>query len=118
MTPDLFVPRICKEFSLQVVHVSALARLLAEGATVPFIARYRKEVTGGMDEVVIASVRDRLAQLKEMEERREFVKESIKERGLMTWERERGQSTHSNKTGLHGGTGWVDLVERWLGRYG
>ena len=84
MTPDLFVPRICKEFSLQVVHVSALARLLAEGATVPFIARYRKEVTGGMDEVVIASVRDRLAQLKEMEERREFVIQSIKERGLMT----------------------------------
>ena len=32
--------------------------------------------------------------------------------------RERGQSTHSNKIGLHGGTGWVDLVERWLGRYG
>ena len=36
----------------------------------------------------------------------------------VTTERERGQSTHSNKIGLQGGTGWVDLVERWLGRYG
>ena len=51
-----WVELITKELSLQLKNVKAVAELLTEGATIPFIARYRKELTGSMDEVMIASV--------------------------------------------------------------
>ena len=60
------------------------ADLLDEGATVPFISRYRKEVTGSLDEVVITSIRDRLAQLEELDKRRKAIVESLEERELLT----------------------------------
>jgi uncharacterized protein len=62
----------------------ATVHLLEEGATVPFIARYRKEATGSLDEVAITSTRDRLAQLQEMDRRRESILKSLEERGLLT----------------------------------
>ena len=75
---------IAGELSLPVPQVRAVAELLQGGATVPFIARYRKEATGSLDEVAITSIRDRLAQLAELEERRIAILKSLEERGLLT----------------------------------
>jgi uncharacterized protein len=65
-------------------QVQATADLLSEGATVPFIARYRKEVTGSLDEVAITTIRDRLNQLMELDKRREAILKSLEERGQLT----------------------------------
>ena len=79
-----FLPKISAELGLQVHQTAATVKLLAEGGTVPFIARYRKEATGGIDEVAIAAIRDRLAQLKAIQERRSAIVKSLSERNLMT----------------------------------
>lgn len=78
--------QIAKEFSLNLKHVTALAELLAEGATVPFISRYRKELTGSMDEVMVANIRDRIEQLQELDKRREAIISSIEKQGKLTTE--------------------------------
>ncbi|MEN6625795.1 MAG: Tex family protein [Candidatus Sumerlaeia bacterium] len=78
------VIKISMELGLRVQQVAAVASLLAEDATVPFIARYRKEATGEMDEVQIAAVRDRLEQLAELDKRREAILMSLAERELLT----------------------------------
>jgi len=79
-------PKVAAELKIQQSQVAATAKLLAEGATVPFIARYRKEVTGALDEVQIADIRDRLEQLAELEKRREAILKSLVERELLTAE--------------------------------
>jgi uncharacterized protein len=76
--------RVADELQLRVEQVRATADLVADGATVPFIARYRKEVTGSLDEVAIASIRDRLAQLEALDQRRDVILGSLDERGLLT----------------------------------
>jgi uncharacterized protein len=81
--PD-HVLRLSGELSLKVHQVAATAQLLSEGATVPFIARYRKEVTGELDEVVVTTIRDRLEQLAALDERRSAIVGSLKERNLLT----------------------------------
>ena len=81
--PD-HVLRIAQELNLKVFQVAATAQLFAEGATVPFIARYRKEATGTMDEVQVTAVRDRLEQMKAVDERRAAIVSSLKERNLLT----------------------------------
>ena len=81
---ERLIARIAAELNLPASKVSATARLLGEGATVPFIARYRKEATGSLDEVAITAVRDRLAQLTELEQRREAILKSLAERQLLT----------------------------------
>lgn len=75
---------IAKELGVQPSQVRASAMLLDEGATVPFIARYRKEATGSLDEVAVTAVRDRLEQLRELDKRREAIVRSLEERGLLT----------------------------------
>lgn len=75
---------ISGELNIKEQQVQAVAELLAEGGTVPFIARYRKERTGSLDEVVITSIRDRLAQLQELDKRREAIVASLQERDLLT----------------------------------
>jgi transcriptional accessory protein Tex/SPT6 len=60
------------------------AELLDDGATIPFIARYRKEVTGSLDEVAVTAIRDRLNQLKELDDRRQSIIKSLEERELLT----------------------------------
>jgi len=65
-------------------HVAACLRMLDEGATVPFIARYRKEATGGMDEVTVHTIETRHQQLSELDKRKEFIIQTIKERGQLT----------------------------------
>ncbi|MEO5603282.1 MAG: Tex family protein [Cyclobacteriaceae bacterium] len=79
-----WIEHITKEFSLQKKYVKAVSDLLSEGATIPFISRYRKELTGSMDEVMIANVRDRLEQLKELDKRREAIITSIEKQGKLT----------------------------------
>jgi uncharacterized protein len=83
-----FILTVARELNITAHQVSATAQLLADGGTVPFIARYRKEVTGSLDEVAITAIRDRLEQLKELYARRDSILESLKERGLLTDELE------------------------------
>ncbi len=81
---DNLIRKIAEELGLDSQKVQATAGLLGEGSTVPFIARYRKEVTGSLDEVAIIRIRDRLEQLEELEKRRESILKSLKERELLT----------------------------------
>lgn len=81
---ELHIQLIAKELGVKPLQVKAAASLLDEGATVPFIARYRKEATGTLDEVAVAAVRDRLEQLRELDKRREAIIKSLEERNLLT----------------------------------
>lgn len=76
--------RIAKDIAAQPAQVHAAVALLDEGATVPFIARYRKEVTGGLDDTQLRLLEERLSYLRELEERRTTVIASIEEQGKMT----------------------------------
>ena len=78
------VKKIARELSLAEAQVLATARLLDEDATIPFISRYRKEVTGSLDEVAVTAIRDRLAQLRTLDDRRMAILKSLDERGLLT----------------------------------
>jgi uncharacterized protein len=78
------IKRMAGELSLPETGVRAVLRLLEDGATIPFIARYRKEATGSLDEVAVAAVRDRNEQLVELEKRRAAVLKSLDERELLT----------------------------------
>ncbi|MBX7242160.1 MAG: RNA-binding transcriptional accessory protein [Bacteroidia bacterium] len=75
---------IAKELNIGRNQVQAVLKLLEEGATIPFMARYRKEVTGSLDEVQLAGIRDRYSQLFQLNKRREAILESLEERGLLT----------------------------------
>ena len=78
--------KIAGELNITAKQVGAVAGLLAENATVPFIARYRKEATGSLDEVAITTIRDRLEQLGELDKRREAILESLEKQGNLTAE--------------------------------
>jgi protein Tex len=99
MNPN-HVVTISKELNLNAKQVEATATLLAEGGTVPFIARYRKEATGSMDEVAITDVRDRLTQLAELDKRREAILKSLEERDLLTDELKAQVMAAENMTAL------------------
>ena len=75
---------IAKEINIKESQVQAVAVLLEDGATIPFIARYRKEATGSLNEVDITSIRDRLNQLKELDNRRETILKSLEKHGHLT----------------------------------
>ncbi len=75
---------IASETGIKLSSVSATAKLLAEGATIPFISRYRKEATGELDEVQIQTIRDRMLQLAELDSRRATILKSLDERSLLT----------------------------------
>jgi uncharacterized protein len=83
-TAERYHLQIAAELHIGNAQVAATAQLLGEGATVPFIARYRKEVTGTLDEVQITDIRDRLSQLEELDKRREAILKSLTERELLT----------------------------------
>ncbi|MBP6382829.1 MAG: RNA-binding transcriptional accessory protein [Pseudomonadales bacterium] len=76
--------RIAAELDVGVNQVAAAVGLLDDGATVPFVARYRKEVTGGLDDVQLRALEQRLGYLRELEDRREAIVKSITEQGKMT----------------------------------
>lgn len=82
------VLKIAGELNVSPKSVEATLELLAEGGTVPFISRYRKEATGSLDEVAITKIRDRSIQLDELDKRRESIIKSIKEQGKLTAELE------------------------------
>ena len=79
---------IAKELNLSPSHVANVVKLLGEGATIPFIARYRKEMTGTMNEENVAAVQKRLEQLVELQKRKESVIASIREQDKLTPELE------------------------------
>jgi protein Tex len=79
-----WVEQASKETGQPVKYVRALAQLLAEGGTVPFIARYRKEMTGSMDEVMITTIRDRIEQLRELDKRRESIINTLEKQGNLS----------------------------------
>ncbi|QDX28691.1 Tex family protein [Dickeya poaceiphila] len=75
---------IASELQARAEQVSAAIQLLDEGNTVPFIARYRKEVTGGLDDTQLRQLESRLSYLRELEERRQTILKSIEEQGKLT----------------------------------
>ncbi len=81
---DRYPSLIAAELSLPAAGVHAVIGLLDQDATIPFIARYRKEATGSLDEVAIAAVRDRVGQLKELDARKAAIVKSLEERKLLT----------------------------------
>lgn len=76
--------KIATELGVREKQVISTVNLLDEGGTVPFISRYRKEVTGSLDEVQVAAVRDRLQQLRDLDKRKEAIIKSIDEQGKLT----------------------------------
>lgn len=96
----LHVHVVAAELSVSTKQVEATIELLDEGATVPFISRYRKEITGSMDEVQIAAIRDRFEQLRELDKRRESILKSIQEQGKLTNELEEKIRTAGTMTEL------------------
>lgn len=78
------ISKISTELNISENQVNKTLQLLDEGATMPFIARYRKEVTGNLDEVQISAIRDRMHQLRELDKRKEAVLKSISEQGKLT----------------------------------
>ena len=78
------IAKIADELRIAIGQVKATASLLADGATIPFIARYRKEATGSLDEVAIVAIRDRLEELEELDKRRTNILKSLEERSLLT----------------------------------
>ncbi|MAC33155.1 MAG: RNA-binding transcriptional accessory protein [Haliea sp.] len=92
--------RLAEELSVAERQVAAAVALLDEGATVPFIARYRKEVTGGLDDTQMRLLDERLRYLRELDERREAIIKSIDEQGKLTPELSRALGEAETKNRL------------------
>jgi uncharacterized protein len=84
-----FAEMIARELNLQPWQVFNTIKLMEGGATIPFMARYRKEMTGSLDEVQLAAIRDRHLQLVELEKRREYILGSVQEQEKLTPELEK-----------------------------
>ena len=82
------VKQLAGELSLREDKVAAVVKLIDEGNTIPFIARYRKEVTGSMEDTALRELEDRLKYLRNLEKRKEEVLSSIGEQGKLTPELE------------------------------
>ena len=92
--------RIADELQVREAQVASAVALLDEGSTVPFIARYRKEATGGLDDTQLRTLEERLGYLRELEERRATILESVREQGKLTPELERQLREADTKTRL------------------
>ena len=97
---DKINQRIATELGVGVAQVAAAVELLGEGATVPFIARYRKEKTGGLDDTQLRKLEERLGYLRELEDRRATVLKSIEEQGKLTPELARSINGAATKVEL------------------
>lgn len=82
--PSRVYRKVASTLAISEESVTAVASLFGSGATVPFIARYRKEATGSLDEVAILSIRDALIRVKQVDERRSAITASLRERNLLT----------------------------------
>ena len=92
--------RLAAELAVRESQVAATVELIDGGATVPFIARYRKEVTGGLDDTQLRTLAERLVYLREMDDRRDSILKSIAEQGKLTPELEAALYASDNKTTL------------------
>ena len=92
--------RIADELNVRVAQVEAAVALLDDKATVPFIARYRKEATGGLDDTQLRTLDERLIYLRELEDRRAAILKSIEEQGQLTPELARSIHEAVTKAGL------------------
>lgn len=97
---DSINSRIAEELGVRPQQVAAAVALLDEGSTVPFIARYRKEVTGSLDDTQLRNLEERLRYLRELEDRRGAILSSIAEQGKLTAELEREIKLADTKTRL------------------
>lgn len=100
MDLDTNTNKTAQELSLSAKQVSAVIALLDEGNTVPFIARYRKEMTGSLDEVAILAIRDRITQLRELDKRRETILNSLTKQEKLTPELEKAVKEAETLTAL------------------
>ncbi len=91
---------LAAELSATAAQITAAVELLDDGATVPFIARYRKEATGGLDDSQLRTLAERLTYLRELEERKQTVLKSIAEQGKLTPELQAAIEAADNKTAL------------------
>ena len=96
----MIINKIADELSVQPSQVTAAVKLLDEGSTVPFIARYRKEVTQGLDDTQLRTLEQRLTYLRELEERRDVILKSIEEQGKLTDELKSSITSADSKTTL------------------
>lgn len=92
--------KLQQEFELKQTQVENVIKLIDEGNTIPFIARYRKEMTGSLDDQILRTLSERLSYLRNLEEKREQVKNIITEQGNMTEELE--QKHRENSRGYQG----------------
>ena len=97
---DSIKARIAEELGVRPQQVAAAVALLDEGSTVPFIARYRKEVTGSLDDTQLRTLEERLRYLRELDERRASILSSIEEQGKLTPELAREIKLADTKTRL------------------
>ena len=95
-----YATTIAEQLNLGPRQVEKTIELLEQGATIPFIARYRKEVTGSLNEVQITAIRDLLVKLKELDKRREAILASINDQGKLTPELEKQILAAANMTEL------------------
>ena len=111
------IPLLAEELSLPAQAVASVVRLIAEGGTVPFIARYRKEATGGLDEVQIRAIGERFEYVTELEARRGNVIEEIQKQGKLTPEllqRLRAVSTKAElEAAIASDPDWADIPQDW-----
>lgn len=84
LTAQKVLPRLVAELGIPGGQIAAVAKLLGEGNTIPFIARYRKEVHGNLDEVQISKIQERLGYYAELEDRRATILKTIEEQGKLT----------------------------------
>ena len=106
--------RLATELNIRPQQVDATVALLDEGATVPFIARYRKEVTGALDDSQLRTLEERLGYLRDMEDRRASVLNSIEEQGKLTDSLSRDIKAAATKTGADLIKTGADLVNMAL----
>jgi len=93
---DNQITTLSKELGVKEIQITAVATLLEQGATIPFIARYRKEATGSLDEIAITSIRDRLKALEELDGRKVTILKSLEKHGHLTDElKERVRATQT-----------------------
>ncbi|MBQ0713337.1 MAG: RNA-binding transcriptional accessory protein [Porticoccus sp.] len=92
--------QIASEINAKPIQVAAAIKLLNEGATVPFISRYRKEVTGGLDDTQLRTLEERLSYLQELDDRRQTILNSIDEQGKLTPELKQSILVADTKTRL------------------
>ena len=101
--------QLCREFSLKPWQIENTVKLIDDGNTIPFIARYRKEATGSLDDQLLRSIYDRLNYLRNMDEQKEKIILSITEQGMMTDEIQSAIDNASTLTELDDIYPWLRL---------